>query len=74
MSGKIDCIYVGNIYSKRDWGHAKDYVLGMWLMIQEEIPDDYVLSSGVTTSVKYFINLAFSCVGIELEWYNSYRC
>jgi GDPmannose 4,6-dehydratase len=66
--GKQDCLYLGNIDAKRDWGHTKDYVKGMWLMLQQEKPDDYVLASGKTYSVRNFVERAFTHVGITLEW------
>ena len=66
--GIQDKIYIGNLNSQRDWGHARDYVEGMWLMLQQEIPDDYVLATGVTTTVRDFFYLAFSEVGIEIIW------
>ena len=59
---------LGNIYSQRDWGHAKDYVEGMWLMLQQDKPDDYVLSTNKTTRVKDFIIKCFQYKNIELEW------
>jgi GDPmannose 4,6-dehydratase len=59
---------LGNIYSKRDWGHSKDYVRGMWLMLQQEEPDDYVLATGETHSVKSFIEKAFKYKGMILRW------
>jgi GDPmannose 4,6-dehydratase len=68
MKGKIPFLQLGNIHSKRDWGHSKDYVYGMWLMMQQEKPDDYVLATGVTTTVKEFIEKAFKYVNIEIEW------
>lgn len=61
-------IYLGNIDAKRDWGHAKDYVEGMWLMLQQETPEDYVLATGETTSVRNFITMAFNEVGIKMKW------
>ncbi|MFW5799707.1 MAG: GDP-mannose 4,6-dehydratase [Spirochaetota bacterium] len=61
-------IYLGNLNSKRDWGHAKDYVYGMWLMLQQDKPDDYVLATGKTYSIRDFVELAFKEVGIEIEW------
>ena len=70
ISGKVECIKLGNLYSKRDWGHSKDYVKGMWLMLQTDKPDDYVLATGETTSVKEFVNMAFAHVGMELMWYH----
>lgn len=61
-------LYLGNLNAKRDWGHAKDYVLGMWLMLQQDDPDDYVLATGETHEVREFVELAFSEVGISIEW------
>jgi GDPmannose 4,6-dehydratase len=61
-------IYLGNLDAKRDWGHAKDYVEGMWLMLQQEKPDDYVLATGVTTSVRDFVSMCFKEVDIAIEW------
>ena len=61
-------LYLGNLDSKRDWGHAKDYVEGMWLMLQHDKPDDYVLATGKTYTVRHFIELAFAEVGIRIEW------
>ena len=61
-------LWLGNLDSQRDWGHAKDYVEGMWLMLQQEKPEDYVLATGVTYSVRHFAELAFKEIGIELEW------
>jgi GDPmannose 4,6-dehydratase len=63
-----DALYLGNIDAKRDWGHAKDYVEGMWLMLQAKKPDDFVLATGKTYTVRHFIDLAFAEVGIKLEW------
>ena len=65
---KIPYLLLGNIDSKRDWGHSKDYVNGMWLMLQQDKPDDYVLATGTTTSVREFIEKCFLKVGVELEW------
>lgn len=61
-------VWLGNINAKRDWGHAKDYVKAMWLMMQQEIPDDYVIATGVTTSVRDFILMCFNYMGINLEF------
>lgn len=61
-------VFLGNLDAKRDWGHAKDYVEGMWLMMQQETADDFVLATGETYPVRYFIEKAFSEVGIEVEW------
>jgi len=66
--GKQDCLYMGNIDAKRDWGHARDYVRMMWMMLQQDISDDYVVATGVTHTVRSFIELAFSCIGITLAW------
>jgi GDPmannose 4,6-dehydratase len=66
--GKQDKLYVGNIDAKRDWGHAREYVRGMWMMLQQDEPDDYVLATGETTEVRQFISWAFEDVGINLEW------
>jgi GDPmannose 4,6-dehydratase len=66
--GLQEKLYMGNIDSERDWGHAKDYVEGMWRMLQQETPDDYVLATGKKISVRTFIDWAFSEVGITLEW------
>ncbi|MDR0687479.1 MAG: GDP-mannose 4,6-dehydratase [Prevotellaceae bacterium] len=66
--GLQGCLYLGNIDAKRDWGHAKDYVHAMWLMLQQEKPDDYVIATGVTTSVRDFVRMAFAELGVELEF------
>ena len=61
-------LYMGNIDAKRDWGHAKDYVEAMWLILQQEKPEDYVIATGVTTTVREFIQKAFSLVGLNLKF------
>ncbi len=61
-------LYLGNLDAKRDWGHAKDYVYGMWLMLQHKKPDDYVLATGETVTVRKFAQLAFKEVGINITW------
>ncbi|MBR1399801.1 MAG: GDP-mannose 4,6-dehydratase [Alphaproteobacteria bacterium] len=66
--GLQDCLYLGNLNAKRDWGHAKDYVEGMWRMLQADKPSDYVLSTGTTTSIRDFVNMVFNECQIELEW------
>jgi GDPmannose 4,6-dehydratase len=66
--GKQDRLYLGNLDAQRDWGHAREYVRGMWLMLQQEVPDDYVLATGETTYVRTFVDWAFEDVGINLEW------
>ena len=69
--GRQSKLYLGNLDAKRDWGHAKEYVFGMWLMLQQERPDDYVLATGVTTTVRQFVEWAFQDAGIEIEWQGS---
>ncbi len=66
--GFQDKIYMGNLDAKRDWGHAKDYVEAMWLILQQEKPEDYVIATGVTTPVREFIRMSFKEVGVELEF------
>ena len=66
--GLQDKLYLGNLDSKRDWGHAKDYVEGMWRILQQDHPDNYVLATGVTTSIRDFCRMAFKRLGIELEF------
>ena len=66
--GLQEKVYMGNIDSLRDWGHAKDYVEAMWLMLQQEQPEDFVIATGTTTSIRDFIILAFGEVGIEIEF------
>jgi GDPmannose 4,6-dehydratase len=69
--GLQDKVFLGNLDAKRDWGHAKDYVEAMWLMLQQEVPEDYVVATGVTTSVRDFVLMAFQEVGIEVEFKGS---
>jgi len=64
--GLQDRLYMGNLSSKRDWGHAKDYIKAMYLILQQEKPDDYVIATGVTTEVREFIRKSFAYIGIEL--------
>lgn len=66
--GLQDTLYLGNLDAKRDWGHAKDYVEAMWLILQQDKPEDFVIATGVTTSVRDFIIMAFREIGIELEF------
>ena len=68
ISGKKVWIELGNLDSKRDWGHAKDYVQGMWLMLQQDKPDDYVLATGKTYTVREFIERAFAFKGYKIHW------
>jgi len=66
--GLQDKLFLGNLDALRDWGHAKDYVEAMWLILQQDIPEDYVIATGVTTSVRDFVRMSFKQVGIELEF------
>ncbi len=66
--GLQKALYLGNLDSQRDWGHARDYVEGMWLMLQQPVPDDYVLATGRMNSVRTFVELAFAEVGRKIEW------
>ena len=68
VQGLQETLYLGNLDARRDWGHAKDYVEAMWLIMQQEIPDDFVIATGVTTSVRDFVIMAFREVGIEIEF------
>ena len=66
--GKQECLYLGNMDSLRDWGYAKDYVECMWLILQQEKPEDFVIATGVQHSVREFTELAFRHAGIELKF------
>ncbi len=66
--GRQDKLFLGNLDAKRDWGHAREYARGMWLMLQQDAPDDYVLATGETTPVRTFLEWAFEDVGIGLRW------
>lgn len=66
--GQQERLYLGNLDAQRDWGHARDYVRGMWMMLQQDEPDDYVLATGECFPVRDFVRLAFRQVGIEIEW------
>lgn len=66
--GKNDMLLLGNLDAKRDWGHAKDYVEGMWMMMQQDTPEDFVLATGITTTVRDFVRMSFAHCGIELEF------
>ncbi len=69
--GMQDCLYLGNLNAKRDWGHAKDYVQMQWLMLQQELPEDYVIATGQQYSVREFITLAAKELDIHIEWQGS---
>ena len=66
--GKQDCLYLGNLNSQRDWGHAKDYVEAMWRILQQDKAEDYVIATGVTTYIRDFVRLSFAEVGVELAF------
>jgi GDPmannose 4,6-dehydratase len=66
--GLQDKVFLGNLDAKRDWGHAKDYVEAMWLILQQEKAEDYVIATGITTSIRDFVRMAFEEIGIELEF------
>ncbi|MBI3706184.1 MAG: GDP-mannose 4,6-dehydratase [Proteobacteria bacterium] len=66
--GVQDKLYLGNLDAQRDWGHARDYVEGMWMILQQAVPDDYVLATGETHSVREFVERAFSQIGREISW------
>ena len=68
LQGKTEKLSLGNMDAKRDWGYAKDYVEGMWMMLQQDKPDDYVLATGEQHTVREFVNLAFGFCGIVLDW------
>lgn len=63
-----DCLFLGNLDAKRDWGHAKDYIEAMWLILQQETAEDFVIATGITTTVRDFVKLAFAEVGVEIEF------
>ena len=69
LAGKSDKLRLGNLDSKRDWGHARDYVEAMWLMLQQEEPDDYVIATGVMRSVREFVEIAFATAGLDWKKY-----
>ena len=69
VAGSQNKLYLGNLDSKRDWGYAKDYVRAMWLMLQQEQPDDYVIATGETYSIKDFLEIAFGCVNLKWQDY-----
>lgn len=68
LKGTDDRLVLGNLDAKRDWGHARDYVEGMWRMLQQEVPDDFVLATGETHSVREFLEKSFALKGIQLSW------
>ena len=66
--GLQDCLYLGNLDAKRDWGHAKDYVEGMWRILQAKQPEDFVLATGITTTIRDFTTMVFKETGVDLKW------
>ena len=66
--GMQEKVFLGNLSSKRDWGHAKDYIKGMYLILQQDEPDDYVLATGVTTEIREFIRMSFAETGLEINF------
>jgi len=72
--GMQDTIFLGNLDAKRDWGHAKDYVEAMWKMLQQEAPEDFVIATGAQSSVRQFVEMACSELGIKLEWSGEGLC
>ncbi len=69
--GLQECAYMGNLDSKRDWGHAKDYVEGMWRMLQQDVAEDFVLATGITTTIRDFVRKSFAKVGADIEFKGS---
>ena len=66
--GKQECLYLGNLNSQRDWGHAKDYVEAMWRILQQDVPEDYVIATGITTYIRDFVIMAFAEIGVTLTF------
>lgn len=71
LLGYDDCVYLGNLDAKRDWGHARDYVEGMWLILQQDKPDDFVLATNETHTVREFVEKAFKVIGVTIIWEGS---
>ena len=67
-AGKQECLYLGNMDAKRDWGHARDYVECMWKMLQQDVPEDFVVATGETNTVRHFVSEAFKVGGMELKF------
>ncbi len=68
LLGLDTCLFLGNLDAKRDWGHAKDYIEAMWLILQQESPEDYVIATGITTTVRDFVRMAFAEAGVEVDF------
>jgi GDPmannose 4,6-dehydratase len=71
VTGLDTCLYLGNLDAKRDWGHARDYVEGMWLMLQHDFPEDFVLATNTIYSVREFVEKAFALKGFHIAWKGS---
>lgn len=69
--GRQKMLSIGNLYARRDWGHARDFVEGMWMMLQQPQPDDYVLATGESHTVREFVELAFRAIGRSIEWHGN---
>ena len=69
--GELDCLELGNMEAQRDWGHSKDYVKAMWLMLQQDKADDYVIATNETRTVREFVESAFAVVGIKIDWHGA---
>src|SRR5207248_6355072 len=69
LAGRIQRLRLGNLEAKRDWGHARDYVEAMWLMLQQEKPDDFVIATGVQWSIRQLVEVAFGMVGLDWQTY-----
>lgn len=68
VKGLQDCVYLGNLDAKRDWGYAKEYVQAMWLVLQQDTPDDYVIATGETHTVRELVEVAFKRAGVTVTW------
>jgi len=66
--GLQNCLYLGNLSAQRDWGHAKDYIEAMWLILQQDQPEDFVIATGITTTVRDFVKMSFAELGIDIEF------
>jgi GDPmannose 4,6-dehydratase len=64
--GQQDCLFLGNLDAQRDWGHAKDYIEAMWLILQQDTPEDFVIATGITTKIRDFVKMSFAEIGVEL--------
>src|SRR5439155_13272874 len=69
--GLQDCLYIGNLGAKRDWGHARDFVEMQWRMLQQDQPEDFVIATGIQHSVREFVDASFAVVGVQLKWSGS---